>query len=58
MIRFSHLILIEFRRNPDCSGGAVPPVPVPIVAGTILPNVVDFVQLLGQGATCQRNGLS
>ncbi|KAI9056073.1 hypothetical protein LZ554_001002 [Drepanopeziza brunnea f. sp. 'monogermtubi'] len=44
--------------NPDCSGGAVPPVPVPIPAGTVLPNVVDFVQLLGQGATCQRNGLS
>ncbi|KAG4440492.1 hypothetical protein IFR05_004027 [Cadophora sp. M221] len=44
--------------NPDCTGGAVPPLPVPIVAGTILPNVADFVQLLGQGATCQRNGLS
>ncbi|KAH7397766.1 hypothetical protein BKA64DRAFT_47275 [Cadophora sp. MPI-SDFR-AT-0126] len=43
--------------NPDCTGGAVPPVPVPILAGIILPNVADFVQLLGQGATCQRNGL-
>ncbi|CZS96666.1 uncharacterized protein RCO7_04776 [Rhynchosporium graminicola] len=44
--------------NPDCTGGAVPPVPVPLVAGTPLPNLLDFVQLLGQGATCQRNGLS
>lgn len=44
-------------RNPDCSGGAVPPVPVPLLKWTILPNVAHFVQLLGQGATCQRKGL-
>jgi len=44
--------------NPDCTGGAVPPVPVPIVAGLTLVNVEDWVQLLGQGATCQHNGLS
>ncbi|KIM38348.1 hypothetical protein M413DRAFT_447838 [Hebeloma cylindrosporum] len=44
--------------NPDCSGGAVPPVPVPVVAGLTLINALDWVQFLGQGATCQRNGLS
>ncbi|KAL2069561.1 hypothetical protein VTL71DRAFT_14240 [Oculimacula yallundae] len=44
--------------NPDCSGGAVPPLPVPLPAGTVLPNLLDFVRLLGQGATCQRNFFS
>ncbi|KAF8993281.1 hypothetical protein BDQ17DRAFT_1331771 [Cyathus striatus] len=43
--------------NPDCTGGAVPPVPVPLVAKLFLVNVADFVQLLGQGATCQQNGI-
>jgi len=44
--------------NPDCTGGAVPPVPVPLLAGLTLINAADWVQLLGQGATCQKNGLS
>lgn len=36
----------------------MPPNSAPIPAGVTLVNVVDFVQLLGQGATCQRNGFS
>ncbi|TFK32213.1 hypothetical protein BDQ12DRAFT_728870 [Crucibulum laeve] len=44
--------------NPDCTGGAVPPVPVPVPVGTTLLNAADFVQLIGQGATCQSDGLS
>ncbi|CAA7266134.1 unnamed protein product [Cyclocybe aegerita] len=43
--------------DPDCTGGAVPPVPVPVPALTTLVNAADWVQLLGQGATCQKNGL-
>jgi len=43
--------------NPNCTGGAVPPVPVPIAAGLTLVNAADWVQLLGQGATCQPNKL-
>jgi hypothetical protein len=43
--------------NPDCTGGAVPPVPVPILAGLTLVDVDDWVLLLGQGATCQMNNL-
>jgi len=46
-----------YYRNPDCTGGAVPPVGIPIPAGLPLPNVADWVQLLGQGATCWRNRL-
>ncbi|KAF8158090.1 hypothetical protein B0H34DRAFT_440909 [Crassisporium funariophilum] len=41
--------------NPDCSGGAVPPIPVPVPALTTLINAADFVQIIGQGATCQPN---
>ncbi|KAF4612554.1 hypothetical protein D9613_012730 [Agrocybe pediades] len=48
----------ENNPKPDCTGGAVPPVPVPVVAGLVLANAADFVQYIGQGATCQSNGLS
>ncbi|PPQ71557.1 hypothetical protein CVT24_006438 [Panaeolus cyanescens] len=46
--------------NPDCSGGTVPPVPIPIpaVAPIFLPNALDFIELVGKAATCQKNGLS
>ncbi|MCJ1359237.1 MAG: hypothetical protein MMC33_009237 [Icmadophila ericetorum] len=54
---FCRSVTCENNPNPDCSGGAVPPVPVPLPAGTYLPNVADFVQLLGEGATCQANGI-
>ncbi|KAJ3497908.1 hypothetical protein NLJ89_g10287 [Agrocybe chaxingu] len=43
--------------NPDCTGGVVPPVPVPVPALTTVVNAAGWVQLLGQGATCQKNGL-
>lgn len=44
-------------RNANCTGGAVPPVPVPVPAGLTLVNVADFVQIIGQGATCSGNQL-
>ncbi|KJA13917.1 hypothetical protein HYPSUDRAFT_470652 [Hypholoma sublateritium FD-334 SS-4] len=43
--------------NPNCTGGAVPPIPVPVPAGLTLVNVADFVQYIGQGATCWPNAL-
>jgi len=43
--------------NPDCTGGATPPVGVPVPQFLTLINAADWVQLLGQGATCQPNGL-
>lgn len=45
--------------NPylDCEGGSDLPTGVPVPAGTTLVNAADFVQLLGQGATCEENGI-
>ncbi|KAF7344172.1 hypothetical protein MVEN_01707600 [Mycena venus] len=43
--------------NADCTGGAVPPVPVPLEAGLTLVNIGDWVHLLGSAATCNQNGL-
>ncbi|KAF9531284.1 hypothetical protein CPB83DRAFT_849693 [Crepidotus variabilis] len=43
--------------DPDCTGGATPPVGVPLPKYATLINAADFVQLLGQGATCQPNGI-
>ncbi|KAF8993282.1 hypothetical protein BDQ17DRAFT_1253045 [Cyathus striatus] len=43
--------------NPDCTGGAIPPIPFPFPEKLVLVNTADFVQLLGQGATCQQNSL-
>ncbi|PPQ71632.1 hypothetical protein CVT26_010593 [Gymnopilus dilepis] len=57
MAVFCKSVTCESNPNPDCTGGAVPPVPVPVPAALTLINVADFVQLLGQGATCQPNGL-
>ncbi|KDQ50682.1 hypothetical protein JAAARDRAFT_211597 [Jaapia argillacea MUCL 33604] len=57
MAVFCKSVTCENNPNPDCTGGAVPPVPVPIPAGLTLVNAADFVQLLGQGATCQENKL-
>ncbi|KAF8878898.1 hypothetical protein CPB84DRAFT_1828519 [Gymnopilus junonius] len=57
MAVFCKSVTCENNPNPDCTGGAVPPVPVPIVAGLTLINAADFVQILGQGATCQPNDL-
>ncbi|KAF8184236.1 hypothetical protein BJ912DRAFT_1144658 [Pholiota molesta] len=48
----------ENNPNPDCTGGAIPPVPVVVPPLTTLINAADFVQLIGQGATCQPNILS
>ncbi|KAF9469455.1 hypothetical protein BDZ94DRAFT_1303922 [Collybia nuda] len=42
--------------NPDCTGGAVPPIPVSVVDGTMLVNAADWVHLMGQGATCHSHG--
>lgn len=44
--------------NPDCTGGAVPPAPIIVPEGLTLINAADFVQYIGQGATCQSNALS
>lgn len=43
--------------NPDCTGGAVPPVPIPIPASTPLLNAADISAILGEGATCQGLGI-
>ncbi|KAF9476402.1 hypothetical protein BDN70DRAFT_951505 [Pholiota conissans] len=42
----------------DCEGGAVPPVGVPVPPGTVLPNVADFVEFLGDSASCITDELS
>ncbi|KAF5314930.1 hypothetical protein D9619_007573 [Psilocybe cf. subviscida] len=55
---FCRAVTCNNNPNPDCTGGAVPPVPVPLPPLTVLPNVADWVQLLGQGAMCYENGLS
>ncbi|TFK70377.1 hypothetical protein BDN72DRAFT_839087 [Pluteus cervinus] len=57
MAVFCKSVTCENNPNPDCTGGAIPPVPVPVPAGVTLINALDFVQIIGQGATCQPNGL-
>ncbi|KAF9034316.1 hypothetical protein BJ165DRAFT_1534136 [Panaeolus papilionaceus] len=46
--------------NPDCSGGVVPPVsiPIPAVAPLFFANAADFIEFVGKSATCQKNVLS
>jgi hypothetical protein len=40
-----------------CTGGAFPPVPVPLPAGTTLINAADFVEIIREGALCYEAAL-
>ncbi|KAF8590388.1 hypothetical protein K439DRAFT_1627897 [Ramaria rubella] len=51
---YASTICVQYE-GPNCTGDTFPPLGVPVPGGTVLANVADFVQIIGQGALCSAN---